>query len=35
MTADRHLSIAKDGLLTHIATTRMSANSEKWFIPGQ
>ena len=29
MTADRNLSIARGGLLTHIATTRMSANSEK------
>jgi len=29
MTADGHLSIAKDGSLTHTATIRMSANSEK------
>jgi len=30
MTADRPVSIAKDGLLTPTATTLMSANSEKW-----
>lgn len=29
MTPDGHLSIAKDGSLTHTATIRMSANSEK------